>query len=59
MSFVVVEKLPSADYVPGCVSLPRDCGTSAWDERPEVAVSVRPCSPVWTDWMPRRAPGKS
>ncbi len=36
MSVVVVEKLPRADYVPGCVTLPHDYGKPSWDERPEV-----------------------
>ncbi len=36
MATVVVEKLGPGDYLDDCVSLPRDYGSQAWEERPEV-----------------------
>lgn len=36
MATVVVEKLQSLDYVPGCVALSSDYGSDAWEDRPEV-----------------------
>lgn len=37
MSRVSIQRLPEADYVSGCVALPKHYGTAAWEEQPEVA----------------------
>jgi len=36
MATIVIERLPSRDYLPGCAALAKDYGTSSWDDRPEV-----------------------
>jgi uncharacterized protein (DUF362 family) len=40
MSVVVFERLPPGNYEEGCVFLPADYGTAAWERRPEVT-SIR------------------
>lgn len=41
MSVVVFERLPPGGYEEGCVFLPADYGTAAWERRPEVAAIRR------------------
>mgnify|MGYP002777223517 CR=1 FL=1 len=41
MSVVVFERLPAGAYEEGCVFLPADYGTAAWERRPEVAAIRR------------------
>lgn len=41
MSVVVFERLPPGAYEEGCVFLPADYGTAAWERRPEVAAIRR------------------